>query len=82
MGHEGDDDDDGDGSQVLVRLGGALARANRNDDAAVAFFKAIKLMAESGESKKAFQARENFMVVVNRCASSTTTLGACHNADT
>jgi hypothetical protein len=57
------DDEDG-GADVLVRLGGALARANRNDEAATALHKALSIMGRG--SDEAFKARENFMVVVNR----------------
>ena len=63
--HSSSDDEEG-GADVLVRLGGALARANRNDEAATALHKALSIMGRG--SDEAFKARENFMVVVNRSA--------------
>ena len=59
-----DSEDEAGGADVLVRLGGALARANKNDEAATAFLKAVSILGRG--SDKAFEARENFMVVVNR----------------
>lgn len=62
-----DSDDEGGGAGVLVRLGGALARANRNDEAAMALIKALNSISKGrGELTGTFQARENFMVVINR----------------
>jgi hypothetical protein len=64
---DSDDEEEG-GALVLARLGGALARANKNDEAAVALLKAIELFDKCRKSStnEAFEARENFMVVVNR----------------
>lgn len=62
-----DSDDEGGGAGVLVRLGGALARANRNDEAAMALIKALRnISTGTAELLGTFQARENFMVVINR----------------
>lgn len=66
MSGECSSDDEEGGADVLVRLGGALARANRNDEAATALHKALSIMGRG--SDEAFKARENFMVVVNRSA--------------
>jgi hypothetical protein len=63
-----DDEEEEGGGLVLARLGGALARANKNDEAAVALLKAMELFdrCRKSNTKDAFEARENFMVVVNR----------------
>ena len=71
--HGADDSDDDDensvGAQrVLARLGVAMARANRNDDAAVALRQAVLMDLPAGteDAELAFEARENLGMVVNR----------------
>ena len=68
------DDDEECNWRVLARVGHAMARANRNDDAAVLLWKCLLASAKQGESeadeegsgKDLFEARENFLVVINR----------------
>ena len=60
--------------RLLARLGSAMARANRNDDAAVLLWKCLiaskeqidRVTDEEGSEKDLFEARENFLVVINR----------------
>ncbi len=67
-------DDDECDWRLLARLGSAMARANRNDDAAVLLWKCMiakKDQAdldndEEGSGKDFYEARENFLVVINR----------------
>jgi predicted O-methyltransferase YrrM len=67
---DGDDDDANSvGAQrVLARLGVAMARANKNDDAAKALRQAILMQVPAGteDAELEFQVRENFGMVVNR----------------
>eukprot|EP00961_Rhodomonas_salina_P061765 829136-Rhodomonas_salina.2 len=60
---EDEDSDEAGGAGLLLRLGVALARGNRNDDAAVALRKAIMMTNDESVS---FEAEENFLVVINR----------------
>ena len=62
------------GKSVLVRLGVAMARSGRNDEAAVALLKAVQMGdvgnddgdGDDAENSLDFEARENLGVVINR----------------
>jgi len=62
------------GKSVLVRLGVAMARSGRNDEAAVALLKAVQMGdvgnddgdGDDAQNSLDFEARENLGVVINR----------------
>lgn len=68
-----DEDDEAENSvgakRVLARLGVAMARSNRNDEAALALRQAVLMKLPAGAEEDAaldFEARENLGMVVNR----------------